>query len=230
MKITLAVLLVFPALLQAGSLDFENLVKEENATMDATTVVSDFAFTNKSEKPVTITKADPTCSCLKVEISGGKFTYAPGESGVIRTTFDVGNSTGLVEKGVVVFLDKDPPTHPSLQLKVNIHIPVLVELDPKTLSWEIGGKSETKTIHIRIADGNSVNVLSAASSNPVFATELKTIEKGAKYELLVTPKVMDVAGIGIVRIETDSKIAKQKTVQAFAVVRRGAAAPDVSKR
>ena len=230
MKVALAIILGFPALLQAGSLEFKNLVKEENAAMDATTVVSDFEFTNKSDKSVTIDRADPTCSCLKVEISGGKRTYAPGESGIIRTTFDVGNSTGVVDKGVAVFLDKDPPANPSLQLRVNIHIPVLIALEPKTLNWEIGGKAETKTIHIQIADGKMVDVLSAASSNPIFVTELKTLEKGSKYELLVTPKVIDSPGIGVIRIETDSTIAKQKTVQAFSVVRKGAVAADVSKR
>lgn len=230
MKLALAILLAFPLLVQAGALEFKSLINEEKATMDATTVVSDFAFTNKTDKPVAISKADPTCSCIHVEISGGKLKYAPGESGVIRTTFDVGNSTGLVEKGVAIYLDEDPPSKPSLMLQVKIQIPVLIALEPKTLSWNVGEKAETKTLQIQIAEGQTVNILSAVSSNPAFDAELKTLEQGSKYALLVTPKVMDTACIGVIRIDTDSKISKQKTVQAFAVVRRPAPAKDISQK
>lgn len=229
MKFAISLFLAIPALVQAASLEFKELVKEVNVPMDATTVTTEYNFTNTSDKPVSITKSDPNCSCLKVEISGGKLKYAPGESGVIRTTFDVGNATGTVEKAVALWLDNDPPDKPSLHLQVNIHIPVLVAIEPKTLSWEMGGKSEPKTVHITMAEGNAIQVISSKSSNPAFNCELKTVEKGSKYELVVTPTSMDSPGIGVIRIETDSKIEKQKTQQAFAVVRK-APAKDVSKK
>lgn len=230
MKFAFVVLFSLPALVQAGGLEFKELTKKQDAALDATTVVTEFPFTNTSGKTIAITKADPTCSCLKVEISGGKLKYAPGESGVIRTSFDVGNVTGDVEKGVAVFVDGDPESKPSLYLTVDIHIPVLVELEPSTLSWVMGDKPESKTIHIQMADGNRINVVGIKSSSESFTCELKTIEKGSKYELVVTPKVMDTPGLGIFRIETDSTISKQKVRQAFASVKRPVVAKESARK
>ncbi len=229
MKFAIATLLMLQALVQAGGLEFKELMKEQDAAMDASIVVAEFEFTNKGDKPVTIAKCDPTCSCLKVEISGGKLKYAPGESGLIRTTFDVGNATGTVDKAVNVYLDNDPVDKPSLNLQLKIHIPVLVAIEPKTLSWELGAKPEPKTIHIKMADGNSINVIDVKSKES-FSCELKTLEKGRSYDLVVTPKSMDSPDLGIIRIETDSKISKQKAQQAFAVIRRAPPAKEVSTK
>lgn len=229
MKQTLLILLALQALSFAGTLEFKERVKSQTATADATKVTTDFEFTNNSDKPVTITKCDPTCSCLAVQVSGGKMKYAPGESGVIRTVFDVGNATGLVEKGVAIYLDNDPPDKPSLNLQANILIPVLVSLEPKTVSWDLGSQPEEKTIHIRMAKGNVINVTGVEVKDS-FKYELKTIEKGISYDLVVSPKSTGAVDLGIIRIETDSTIAKQKVQQAFVVVRRPALVKDVFQK
>ena len=229
MKKTLLILLALQALTFAGTLEFKELVKSQNATADATKVTTDFEFTNKSDKTVTIAKCDPTCSCLAVQVSGGKMKYAPGESGVIRTVFDVGNATGLIEKGVAIYLDNDLPDKPSLNLQAKILIPVLVSLEPKTVSWDLGSKPEEKTIHVRMAEGNLINVI-GVNVKESFKCELKTIEKGVSYDLIVSPKSTESVDLGIIRIETDSKISKQKVQQAFVVVRRPAVVKDVSQK
>ncbi|MEO5916148.1 MAG: DUF1573 domain-containing protein [Luteolibacter sp.] len=230
MKPVLAILLMMSALARAGTLEFKELVKEQAIAPDAETATTEFAFTNKTDKPVRIIKSDPGCDCLKVEVAGGKLEYAPGESGVIRTLFKVGNAIGTVEKSVAIWLDNDPVAKPSLQLKINFHIPVLVEFSPaKTLSWDIGGKAATQIIHLSMAEGNVINVM-GVSVKDSFTCELKTIEKGSKYDLLVTPKTTDVQDVAIIRIETDSRIAKQKTFQAFAAVRKPVAGKDISQK
>lgn len=229
MKPLLALLLMFPVLAEAAGLEFKELTKKQDAGPDAKIVTTDYPFTNTSKKPVTITKSDPGCSCLKVEISGGKLTYEPGESGVIRTTFDVGNNTGDVEKGVAVWVDSDPKEKPSLYLKLNIHIPVLVNLEPKTLAWEIGGAPEPKTIHIKITEGSNIKILDIKAKES-FNCELKTLENGRSYDLVVTPRSVAGPDLGVIRIETDSTIPKQKVQQAFAVVRKPAINPKVSQQ
>src|SRR5690606_37322517 len=93
------------AISYAAGLDFERTMEEVKAPADATKVTADFKFTNKSQKPVTISKTDPGCSCLSVQISGGKLKYAPGEGGTIRATFDVGNFSGTVDKAIALWLD-----------------------------------------------------------------------------------------------------------------------------
>lgn len=224
MKIATAIWLALAALSQADGLAFERVLEEVKAPADATTVTADFKFTNKGDKPVTISKSDPGCSCLSVQISGGKLKYAPGESGTVRATFDVGNFSGTVDKAIGLWLDNAPGDKPTMHLTVRIEIPVLVTMEPKTATWDVGGKAEPKTISIRMAEGQTIKVLNVKCSSPLFQQELKTIEEGKKYDLIVTPKSADGPGMGVIRIETDCPISKHRLQQAFAVVRKPVAA------
>jgi len=229
MKFAIYLWLTLAGFSQAAGLEFTELHKEVNATADASTVTTDFNFKNTGDKPVTIAKTDPGCSCLKVEISGGKLKYAPGESGVVRTTFDMGNFSGTVDKMVALWIDSDPPDKPSMTLTVRVHIPVLVALEPKTVKWNLGGKPEPQTIQIRMAEGKTIHVTGVKSSSPAFKCEVKTVEEGKKYDLIVTPLDIDAPGISVFRIETDCEISKHRIQQAFAVIRKPSPVDAVAK-
>jgi hypothetical protein len=229
MRKTFGIWLAFAAVIHAAGLDFAEISKEIHAPADVTTVTADFEFTNKSGLPVTITKSDPGCSCVAVQVSGGKFRYETGESGMIRATFDMTNFSGTVDKVIALWLDKDPVDKPSTLLKLKVNIPVLVAMEPKTLKWELGGKGEPQTIQITMLEGQKINVTSVQSSSDSFICELKPVEPGKHYELIVTPTNVGVAGIGVFRIETDCQIKKHRTQQAFAVVRKPTAAETAAK-
>lgn len=223
MKIACSIWLALAAFLQAG-LDFPSTLKEIHAPADVEFVTADFEFTNNSEKTVNVARVDPTCSCISVKIKDGKLRYAPGESGLIRAKFDMGNFAGTVDKVVAVWLDNDPEDKPSQALTVRVHIPVLVSLEPKTLKWEIGGKSEPQTIRIQMNYTSPIHVKGVKSSSKAFKHELKTIEDGKLYDLIVTPLEFDSPGMAIIRVETDCEIVKHRTQQAFAVLRKPTAA------
>lgn len=229
MKFSLGIWLSLSTLTFAAGLEFSEESKEMKAPTDATTVTADFNFTNKSDKPVTIDRAEPGCSCLKVQISGGKLKYAPGESGVIRATFEMGNFSGVVDKNVALYLEKDPEGKPTKNLLVRVEIPVLIQMEPKTLDWSVGDKSEPKTIQFKITDEKPIKVLSVKGGNPAFSYELKTLEEGRRYDLVVTPLTTEKPGMSVIRIETDSPIPRYHTQQAFAVVRKPAAGQTASK-
>jgi hypothetical protein len=220
MRIGIFTWLVLAVFTQAGGLEFTETLKEVDAGADATLVTTEFSFTNKGDKPASITKSDSGCSCLKIEISGGKLKYAPGESGVVRTTFEMGNFSGTVDKMVALWIDDDPVDNPSTRLTVRVHIPVLVELEPKTLKWDLGTKADPQIIRIQMAEGKSIRVTGVTSSSESFACELKTVEKGEKYDLIVTPRNIDTPGMTVIRVETDCAISKHRVQQAFAVVRK----------
>ena len=222
MKFVIGIWLALLATASAAGLKFSEPVKDVKAPADAATVTESFEFKNLGDRPVTIAKADPTCSCLKVEISGGKLKYAPGESGVVRVTFEMGNFSGVVEKMVALWIDDDPADKPSQSLTVRVHIPVLVGIEPKTVKWDTGGKATPQTIQIRMAEGQVIRVTGATSSTDAFTTEVKTLEEGKKYDVLVTPRNMNSPGLGVIRIETDCKVSKHRTQQAFAVLRKPA--------
>lgn len=229
MKFAISIWLTLAAMVQGAGLEFTDLLKEVNAAADSSILTVDFPFTNKGDKPVTIAKSDPGCSCLKIQISGGKLKYAPGESGVVRGTFEMGNLFGTVDKIVALWLDNDPEDKPSVKLTVRVHIPVLVGLEPRTVKWDLGGKADPQTIQIRMAEGKPIRVTGVKSSSDAFACELKTLEEGRKYDLVVTPLVINSPGMGVIRIETDCEISKHKVQQAFAVVRKPTPATAAAK-
>ena len=220
MKIACGIWLVLTAWIQAAALDFPATLKEIHAPADVESVTADFDFTNRSGKPVDVAKYDPTCSCISVEILNGKLHYAPGESGVVRAQFKMGNLSGTVDKMVALWLDKDPEDKPSVALTVRVHIPILVSLEPKTLKWELNGKGEPQTIHITMHYEKPIRVLGVTASSDSFKPELKTIEDGKSYDLIVTPADIKTPCLGIFRIETDCQIKRHQIQQVFATIRR----------
>jgi hypothetical protein len=220
MKALLAIWLTLSCLLPAAGLDFPETLKEIHAPADAKTVSANFIFTNRSDKAVTVREYKSTCSCMAVKIKDGKLRYAPGESGLIRADFDMGNFSGEVDKVVALWLDEDRADKPSLTLTVRVHIPVLVAMEPKTVKWDLDGDISPQTIRIEMKHTRPIRIKTVTSSSETFQHELKTIEEGKTYELEITPKTVKSPGLAILRIETDSELEKQKIQQVFAVIRK----------
>jgi hypothetical protein len=209
---------------QAG-LTFSNSNIEAHAAADADKVVALFPFENDGSEPVTIDRHDSGCTCLGVEVSGGKMKYAPGEKGELRATFDIGNFRGVVDKPIQVWLKGDPEARPSIELNVRVFVPVLVEIEPKTLRWLVGASPETQTFHLKVANNEPIKVLSATGGNGRFDVKLITIKDGESYDVQVTPHDLTKPGIGMFQIETDSKTPRHKTIQGFASVMEPPAVP-----
>jgi len=214
----------FAASLYAGELTFPESTKELNVAVDATTLDVDFPFSNKTDKPVTISKVQASCSCMNVGVKGGKQRYEPGESGVIRATFDMRNQTGDVERLTHVWLQGDPEEKPSVKLEVKFHIPELVKPEPRTLRWEVGEAPSPKTIRIVMSGDQPIHVQNVISPPANFKHELKTIADGKEYELVVTPGATTSPAIGVYRLETDCKVEAQRVKQTFAAIMRPAKA------
>jgi len=214
----LLVLLCQPLL--AGKLSFKETEKDVHAGADQRTVTADFEFENGSDEVVTIANSASSCSCLSVKVKGGKLVYQPGEKGVIRGVFDMGNFSGEAVKALQVWLEGDPEALPSVTLKVTVHIPVLVAVEPKTLRWDLGAAVEAKVLTITMDHDEPIRVTKAGCSNPNFETRVRTVEEGKKYELEVTPTTTDEQALGVITIDTDCSIARHATQRAFALVRR----------
>lgn len=230
MKAALLFLLTAAPLVSAAGLDFPTKLKEIHAPPEAKTVTVDFEFANRGPEPVRVARYDATCSCMAVTIKDGKLRYAPGESGVFRAVFDMGNFSGDVDKSVAVYLDDDPDGKPSVVLTTRVHIPVLVSVEPKTLKWDLGGEPARQTIRIAMNHGKPIHVTGIRSSSGTFKHELKTVEDGRVYELALTPLDVSQPALAILRIETDCEIAKHQSQQAFAVIRKPTPAEAAAKK
>lgn len=203
----------------ATGIEFDSKLRELEADADAKTIAAEFSFTNRGDKPSKIRKYHASCSCMAAMISDGKLEYAPGESGVIRVNFDLGNLSGTVEKNVLVFLDDDPDSRPSVSLVTRIRIPVVVAVEPKTLTWPINGAPGKKTVRITMNHSKPVRVTAVGCSSDIYTHQLRTIEEGKHYELDVTVKDTRSPILGVLRIETDCDIPRHRLQQVFAVCR-----------
>jgi hypothetical protein len=213
------ILLAFLTAAYSATLEFAETLREVHAPADAKTVTTDFTFTNRSDKPVIISRYESACSCMKVEISDAKLRYAPGESGIIRAEFDMGNFSGEVDKTIAIWLDGDAKDKPSITLTARVHIPVIINIESKTVKWPLNGKANPQTIAITMHDTKPVRITKVSSSSENFRHELKTIADGKSYELVVTPLDLSSPTLAIFRIETDCRLSNHKVQQAFAVIR-----------
>lgn len=204
--------------LHAAPLKFEEAEKEIHADINASSVKADFNFTNTSSKAVKIQKVDAGCSCLAAEIWKSKLDYAPGESGILRATFEIGTFQGAVDKPIFIWLEGDPEDEPSQSVNLRVHIPVIIALEPKTLKWATGDSKTTKSIKVTMDYKNPINIKKVSTSNSNFTTKVVTLKEGKEYLVEVTPTQTEAAGLSVVRIETDVDISKHRIQQGFAVV------------
>jgi len=205
--------------LAAGTLSFEETTKVVHAGTDAKTVTVDFVFQNKSGETVTIERYDAACTCINAGIQGGRLVYPPGEGGVIRANFDMSHFSGTTDKSLAVWLKGDPEDKPSISLVARVSIPVLVEVEPKTLFWEVGGKPEPKVVTLRMKHTEPIHVTAVSGADTRFSQELRTIEKGKLYEIVVTPGSTGEVGMGVIHVDTDCSSARFRSQRVFTVVR-----------
>jgi hypothetical protein len=225
MKLLSLIFLAFCVTLQAGDLKFEKDLYEAHAGLKDELVTSEFNFTNASDRTVKIRLADAGCSCVAVELLNGKTTYAAGESGIMRLTYKIESTQGIINKTVSIWLEGDPDEKPSSQVVFRIHIPTAITLEPKTLNWDIDSKPEAKFIRIKIDYDKPVRVIKVSLSSENFTTEIVTVEDGKSYDVKVTPKSTADPGICLIGIESDIDLQKYRAQQGFARVSRPTTKP-----
>lgn len=220
MRFSLLLCSILTSVASAADLTFPETQKDIKAAADATEIIADFPFTNSTAKPVEIKRYNGDCSCVSAAVAGGKLIYQPGEAGVVRVKFDMSNLWGEVDKMAYVFLDNDKENAPSVSLIIHVHIPEVVKVETKTVKWDIGSPATPQTIRLSVEGDEKVHILAVTSSNENFLSELKTIEDGRIYEVMITPKSTEGPGLGVFRIETDCRIERHKYKQAFASISR----------
>ncbi len=202
----------------AGEMVFEKSLVEINAQPDDEVVSAEFRFMVKGKEPVTITEYEAACNCLSAEISdGGKLVWKPGQSGVIRGKFRMGTFKGTVDKHIILRIAGRPRP---IKLTVRVNIPVLFDLQPPTLFWELDGNAGPQSFKIAVKRDKPIKIMEITGTNDQFEHELKTIRDGWEYEIVVTPKQVTTRAFGLLRIRTDCEIKKHQTAQGFVVVRR----------
>ncbi len=222
MKIVICLLLsCLLAAANTSPLTFESHLVTVNAPADAKEVKAKFTFTNNSTETITVKKMDAPCSCLSATITPKSYLadgIKPGESGTITGVFQLGTFKGTVKKSIALWTDEG--NAPSIFLEAEVVIPVLFEIEPKTLIWDVGETHEPKSYTIKVNHTEPINIVSHRSTNTDYPYTITPIKEGWEYKVTVDPVSCESPGIGIISFKTDCKIPKHRKAQAFVVVKK----------
>ena len=203
---------------ETGGLTFATSVVNARVAPDATHAQLDFNFENRTDRTLTISRVEKNCACMEMLVSGGKLVYAPGEKGIIRARYELGNMAGTVDKEFMLWLEGDPEEKPSHVLVSRLIIPELVVLSDKNLKWQTGMPADPQKAAITIHGDHPIRITGSSCTSNDIRIDLKTLEEGRRYELWVTPASTSEPGLTAIRLDTDSPIPRWKAVQIFAMV------------
>ena len=189
----IASLAIGQTLAAAGSLAWEQTNISVEADFGQKEVNAYYVFTNNSDRAITISKTSASCGCTVPSLE--KDTYAPGESGELLATFDIGNRVGKQHKEITVETQENGESQ-SYVLTLDVDIPQLIELKRRALLWRVGEEPGTKDCEIVIHSSRPMTIDDVVIKNnqkeeSMFIFEIEEIEPRHKYLLKITPKSLD---------------------------------------
>ncbi len=142
-----------------------------------------FRFTNAGAQPVDIGQIETSCGCTTAVPT--KRHYEPGQTGEIVARYTVGEQTGLQKKLIAVTTSDHPG---ATMLTLIVHVPELVHLQPRILTWEPGEAREAKTLEVTSGDAATpLAELAVQSSNPAMTVTVLPLLEGSGYVVSVRP-------------------------------------------
>ena len=139
--------------------------------------------------------------------------YKPGESGEIIATFKIGEKDmGTEDKAI--FIESDDPQQSDTTLKMRVVIPAIMEISPKAIYWDLK-ELRAKSIHVAIAHEFPLQELHAISADPHVIAEVKTVNIGSEYRVIVTPKGLASPYSANLAIRAKGKDGLVKTVDVY---------------
>ncbi len=211
---TIALMLAFAA---AGSamaeLEWETDHVSMKAELGQEKVIAKFPFKNVSEDTaVKISQVRASCGCTTTKLE--KDNYEPGETGDIEAVFTLGGRQGKQIKKIFVHLDNQ--TTPTYTLTLEVDIPELLKIEPRFVYWSASDELKEKVIEITVPHEGKVFVRQVRCMNNQLEVDLKTIEDGKKYEVVVTPQDLEKSMYSAIYIDAVLPDGQNKTFTASA--------------
>jgi len=145
-------------------IQFDQTLYDFGATSQVTTVSGVFKFKNTGDGVLKMEKPKPSCGCTAAEVKPD--TLAPGTTGEIPFTLNLGFYRGNLEKHISV-RSNDPLT-PEVSLTIKVNYTPLYELNPMTLTPNLAfGVNETNQFTtVTRTDGKPLRITSLETSAP----------------------------------------------------------------
>jgi hypothetical protein len=198
-------------------IEFASTVYDFGRVAAGGVVKHDFVFTNTGDALLEITGVYPSCGCT----TAGAWTQQvePGKTGTIPLQFNSARFSGPVAKTVTVA----PKNQPAITLQIKGTIWKPIEVNPQTAVLNVVADSPTNpTAKVSIVSSldEPITLSDPTSSNPAIGAELKTVEPGKRFEVLITPRTPLAQGNvqATISIKTSSTNVPTIDVSALAVV------------
>ena len=173
---------LFAVALSEAALTWDTAVYKHTATLDEDRTAAIFRFENTGDAPVHILAVQPSCGCTVAQLE--KRVYDPGESGEIELEFTYGARTGLQNLNVSVMTSESRT--PTI-LRMEVMIPVLVEVTPRILYWRQGEPMEARTVRVALNVESGIEIVEVRSGNSAFGHKLVPGNEPGEYSLEITP-------------------------------------------
>ena len=163
-----------------------------------------YVFTNIGDGVLEISDVRASCGCTTT--GNWSRRVEPGQTGSIPIQFNSGNFNGPVVKPITVTCNDPKQPTVILQVKATVWKPFEVTPQFAVLNVTSEAPSKSTTVRIRNNTGEPLTLSSPVSSNPAFAAELKTVEPGLAYELVVStvPPLSGPNAAGTITVQTSS--------------------------
>jgi len=196
-----------------AELKFEQTVIEGVIPPDVKSYPFAFPFTNEGTSAVEISEIKTTCGCTTAKLE--KMVYAPGESGIIKGAFSLGDRKGLQQKSITV-LTTDLG-QPSIKLALSLEIPQLVTIKPGLLLWRVGTELKAKKLTVMPNKDLGVNILSIEVDEGPFAIQLsESPNPDGSHEVIINPQELGSQIRSLIRIKVALKDSPGETSTFFA--------------
>lgn len=164
-------------------IQFESTVFDFGRVANGELVKHTFTFTNTGKATLEIKGVYPSCGCT----SAGEWTrqVEPGATGVVPLQFNSTHFSGPVDKTATVVCTDESQPSTILQIKGVVWKPI--EISPQTAVLNVISDSSNAPAVIRIVSNldQPITLSEPQNTNHGFAAELKTIQPGKMFELLV---------------------------------------------
>jgi hypothetical protein len=167
------------AALAAGTpkIQFEQTVYDFGKTSQVETVSGVFKFKNVGDATLKVEPPKPSCGCTIASLKPD--TLAPGESGELAFTLNLGRAKTQLEKHIAV-TSNDPQT-PEVTLAIKADYTPLYELNPMTLNPSVafGARDIAQSTTLTRNDGRPLRIERLDPSKPWIKA---VVEPGAKAD------------------------------------------------
>ena len=204
----LITLLFFLPVMAFAEIKFGNKEIEIKANPSDEIVSFVFPFKNVGKKPVSVIDVNLTCSCLSAKTD--KKTYGPGEDGYLEAIFSIGSFTGIQRKSMTVISQDEGKEKVRDSLLAILTIPDVVTIEPELIKWKVGEDPYV----------DPIKITSVSCTREGFDVSVVAKKEGREYEIKIKPQKTSKPMLGMIKIETDSKLKKHSRKLAFFSIAR----------